>query len=435
MSDPANPLTQPKVRFTQAPEDSKGLGPFQGPKIREVVILKHPVKLIRSAQEESSLSEPENVVPNLRNPPRPLQPEVKPNSSTLPSSSEDSRRPKKPSHDLDYLQKKLEELKMADKQRKKPPQPTKKPPDPKKIVNSPVRIPSKSILKPKNAPSTQNKPGRPSGIDRKIENKENVNKKVLNTVPARIDVKKSKTIDKKENNYSSVSKGHLTSVRKPRGGGCPPREATTSGRRSLGLMPCMKGKKTPETKRNEVKVLRRVARPIPQVFVGPGVFRDRGNGEEGDEKVPKIDSEPGDLLRRPEYNSIVCTIKKLEEVRRKKVVGNLDNLPGGYKDLVNGKISSALDIPPSESVYHDLVDISVDEKQLPMRLTRSKDPEPRPKDFIPNLSDFFIPQYPKEYSEAFRIRPRTSESIDEWSGFSVSDKINHWKMSLDEPTI
>ncbi|XP_015114932.1 formin-like protein 14 [Diachasma alloeum] len=451
MSNSVDPLPRPKVRFTHSPEGSNSPGPFQGPRIREIVTLKHPVKLVPLPPAENPTPDPETVVPSLQKPPSnpkpsvpPPQPQVPPikvkkKSPAVPSSSEDSRRPKKSSHDLEYLQKKLEELKTSDKPRQRIPstsKDSKKPPDAKKNVKFTEKIPSKSILRSKNTPASQTRPGNPPGPDGKTENKENLNKKEPNSAEGKAVVKKSKIVQKRESVRSGVLSGPSAGAGGGKGGGCPRRGPTTAGGRDLGLMPCMKGRKVAETKRNEVNVLRHVARPIPRVFVGPGVPHDRGSGGEGPEEGQmRVDGATGDLLSRPEYNSIVCTIKKLEKVRKKKVVENFESLPGVYKDLVNGKISSALDFPAFESVYHDLVDISIDEKQLPMRLTRSRDPEPRPKDFIPNLSDFFVPQYPKEYSVAVKIRPRTPEIIDNWSGFSISDKINAWKMTLDEPSI
>lgn len=94
-------------------------------------------------------------------------------------------------------------------------------------------------------------------------------------------------------------------------------------------------------------------------------------------------------------------------------------------------MSSALDFPASETVFRNLVDISINENQLPTRITRSKDPEPRQKDLVPKLSDFFNPQYCKEYTEASQIRPRTPEILDNWSAFTISDHINSWNNRLD----
>ncbi|XP_063984544.1 uncharacterized protein LOC135166349 [Diachasmimorpha longicaudata] len=445
MADRVNPLTQPKVRFTQSPEES---GPFRGPRIREIVTLKHPVRLVPLPPEENTSSEGENVVPGLQplstattSSGAPSQPQVPviqliKKSPTIPTSSETSRRSKTTSHDLEYLQKKLEELKTSDKIRQKIPltsKDSKRSPEAKKNVKFPEKTLSKTILRSKNTLASQAKPRRPPGPDRVTGNKENVGKKELNSAEGNLSQKKIKNIQKKENIRPDIVSGSAARVEGSKAEVCPRRGPTTAGKKELRLMPCMKGKRAPDTKRTQVNVLRHVSRPIPRVFVGPGVVRDRGSGQEGPEEIQmRGDGATEDQLNRPEYNSIVCTIKKLEEAKKKKVVGNFETLPRIYKDLVNGKISSSLDFPAFESVYHDLVDISIDEKQLPLRLTRSKDPEPRPKDFIPNLSDFFFPQYPKEYSIAVKIRPRTPENIDNWSGFNISERINSWKMAPNE---
>lgn len=67
-----------------------------------------------------------------------------------------------------------------------------------------------------------------------------------------------------------------------------------------------------------------------------------------------------------------------------------------------------------------------------MRLTRSRDPEPREKDLVPTLNDFFVPQYAPEYCEAVKIKPQHPEIIDSWSAFRISNRVNYWKACLDE---
>ena len=90
-----------------------------------------------------------------------------------------------------------------------------------------------------------------------------------------------------------------------------------------------------------------------------------------------------------------------------------------------------MDFPLDEAVYKDLVDLSIDENQLPSRLTRSKDPEPRQKDVAPVLSDFFTPESTEEYCIPVSIKPRTPETVDSWNAFRISDQINEWKHILN----
>lgn len=90
-----------------------------------------------------------------------------------------------------------------------------------------------------------------------------------------------------------------------------------------------------------------------------------------------------------------------------------------------------MDFPLDEAIYKNLVDLSVDEKQLPGRLIRSKDPEPRQKDAVPVLSDFFIPVPTEEYCTSISSKPRTPEMTETWNAFRISDKIFEWKYVLD----
>lgn len=90
-----------------------------------------------------------------------------------------------------------------------------------------------------------------------------------------------------------------------------------------------------------------------------------------------------------------------------------------------------MDFPLDEAIYKNLVDLSIDEKQLPSRLTRSKDPEPRQRDAVPELSDFFTPVSPEEYCTPVSVKPRIQEIADNWSAFKINDKILEWKHSLD----
>lgn len=95
------------------------------------------------------------------------------------------------------------------------------------------------------------------------------------------------------------------------------------------------------------------------------------------------------------------------------------------------QVSTGLDFPLDEIVYKNLVDLSINDNQLPSRLIRSKDPEPRQKDVVPKLSDFFTPVSIDEYCTPVSIKPRSVETIDNWSAFRISDQICEWKQNLD----
>ncbi|XP_033330813.2 uncharacterized protein LOC117222898 [Megalopta genalis] len=205
----------------------------------------------------------------------------------------------------------------------------------------------------------------------------------------------------------------------------------------VNVMPCYKYNTTAsKIKAFPVKktMVRDIVGPKIKPYVGPGVPRKNQDIL----RIAKIKDiahikpcTSGEKLARPEYNSVMCTINKLNETKKQKVVVDLEHLPPIYKNLINGKISSALDFPLDEAIYKNLVNLSVDEKQLPSRLTRSKDPEPRQRDVVPILSDFFLPEPTEEYCTPVSIKPIGPEAVDSWSAFRINDKIFEWKHSLD----
>ncbi|XP_051174564.1 repetitive organellar protein-like [Leptopilina boulardi] len=136
-------------------------------------------------------------------------------------------------------------------------------------------------------------------------------------------------------------------------------------------------------------------------------------------------------LSKPKYNSIMNTINKLKQVQKENIVTDVEHLPPIYKSLVNGKVASSLDFPPDEAIFKNLINLSIDETQLPMRITRSKDPEPRQRDAVPKLSDFFQPKYADEYCTAVCAKPRNPEQFENWNAFRISDKIRSWKWNMD----
>lgn len=95
------------------------------------------------------------------------------------------------------------------------------------------------------------------------------------------------------------------------------------------------------------------------------------------------------------------------------------------------QVSSSLDFAPDEAIFKNLINLSIEESQLPPRFTRSKDPEPRQRDAVPQLSDFFSPKYANEYCTAVCIKPRSPEPLENWNAFKISDKILRWKWNMD----
>ncbi|OAD55675.1 hypothetical protein WN48_04328 [Eufriesea mexicana] len=205
----------------------------------------------------------------------------------------------------------------------------------------------------------------------------------------------------------------------------------------VNVMPCYKySKSVPKIKGPFVKktMIRDIIGPKIKPYIGPGKPCKQTNNlkiPENDENTHLKSIISGEKLARPEYNSIICTINKLNEMKQQKVITDIEHLPASYKNLINAKVSTALDFPLDEIVYKNLVDLSIDDNQLPSRLIRSKDPEPQQKDVIPKLSDFFTPISTDEYCTPVSIKPRSVETTDNWSAFRISDQICEWKQNLD----
>ena len=109
-----------------------------------------------------------------------------------------------------------------------------------------------------------------------------------------------------------------------------------------GLMPCMRApiKKT---------ILRNVSTTkLPDVYVGPGVPRPQSLEPEAQEATQtsahtsRSEILAGERLARPEYNSIVCTIKQLRKAREERVAKDFEHLSTTYKKLINGKVINEL---------------------------------------------------------------------------------------------
>lgn len=201
------------------------------------------------------------------------------------------------------------------------------------------------------------------------------------------------------------------------------------------VMPCYKIAAKNKVSPVKKTILRNMSGPKIETSVGPGISHKKKSdlkaGEANKRHNVTLDV-AAEELARPGYNSIACTINKLKELKQQKIVTDIDHLPLAQKSFVNGKISTALDFPLDEVIYKNLVDLNIDEKQLPSTITRSKDPEPRQKDITPKLSDFFVPENTKEICEAVHTKPRTPKMDENWNAFKISDKILEWKHSMDD---
>jgi len=91
-----------------------------------------------------------------------------------------------------------------------------------------------------------------------------------------------------------------------------------------------------------------------------------------------------------------------------------------------------LDFRLDEAIYKNLIDLTIDEEVLPHIIKRSKDPKPRQKDIIPELSDSFIPEDMKEYYKDVRVKLRPPKIDGNWNAFKISAKILEWRDNLDD---
>lgn len=112
----------------------------------------------------------------------------------------------------------------------------------------------------------------------------------------------------------------------------------------LNVMPCHKYLKiASKVKTSPVKktVIRDIIGPKIKSCIGPGVSHKKQNGlkiPENSESTSIKSNISGEKLARPEYNSIMCTINKLNEMKKQKVVTDIEHLPPSYKHFINGKV-------------------------------------------------------------------------------------------------
>lgn len=109
----------------------------------------------------------------------------------------------------------------------------------------------------------------------------------------------------------------------------------------VGVMPCYKYKKVESNIKTPVKktVIRDIIGSKIKPSINPGIDKIPDNLKflEIDENIvkPLIS---GKELAKPEYNSIMSTISKLNELKKQKVIPDIEHLPASYKNLISGKV-------------------------------------------------------------------------------------------------
>lgn len=103
-------------------------------------------------------------------------------------------------------------------------------------------------------------------------------------------------------------------------------------------------------------VLRNVSGPKIKTSVRPGVFRKRQNYariNDANEHSSVMSDVTVDLAQ-PEYNSIICTINKLRELERQKIVTDINHLPPALKNFLNGKVNFLYELILYVHIYMSL---------------------------------------------------------------------------------
>ncbi|KAK1118049.1 hypothetical protein K0M31_015496 [Melipona bicolor] len=156
-----------------------------------------------------------------------------------------------------------------------------------------------------------------------------------------------------------------------------------------------------------------------------------------------LNSKPVDVMPCYKYNKVASKIKTpiVKKVMIRNIIGSKiqpnigpgvsRSQPDNLRILKTDGNIHTKPITSGEKLAKPEYNSIIYENQLPSRLTRSKDPEPRQKDIVPVLSDFFTPESTEEYCIPVSIKPRTPETVDSWNAFRISDQINEWKHILN----
>lgn len=117
----------------------------------------------------------------------------------------------------------------------------------------------------------------------------------------------------------------------------------------LNVMPCYRYIKT-GIMRNKVSpvkktVLHSTTNSKIRTSVGSGICHKQQNDTKTNNcklksKKCYIISDAVEKLAQPEYNSIMCTLSKLKKIKQQKIVRDINHLPPIQKDLLNGKVKS-----------------------------------------------------------------------------------------------
>lgn len=108
----------------------------------------------------------------------------------------------------------------------------------------------------------------------------------------------------------------------------------------VGVMPCYKYKKVESKTPVKKTVIRDIIGSKIKPCINPGIEKTADNLKflEIDENIHVKPLICGKELAKPEYNSIMYTISKLNELKKQKVITDIEHLPASYKNLISGKV-------------------------------------------------------------------------------------------------
>lgn len=372
MSEKSKSFSRPKVRFSQkslSPENTTDTPRlFHGPKIRDIITLKKPVIMIRPKEKTDTVK----VVDHSKK---------EPASISTRKTTKDSSPSKEPVNTIDQLQKQTDSLKISSDK----PDLNVKIPGAVESVGSKLSsskssksgaIPTITIVEKTsqvvaNVLQTHSKSSKLPGnkenvvksnslnnitsklknnkvasdpIRRRSENKENTARKISSSRSIKVTPSKPESAVKSAKSLTVLSKSAPTKS--------PKRIINSSKRTTVlcrepkipvaGTMACMKSRRNPHKSPARKSVVRNRAVAPPNIYVGPGVLKTQSasssRSPDAKELYKKPDVFSSNKLIKPEYNSIVSTMKKMEKTKKEKVATDIDSLPATYKNLIMEKV-------------------------------------------------------------------------------------------------
>lgn len=178
--------------------------------------------------------------------------------------------------------------------------------------------------------------------DRKEANKENRARSISKSKTEKLLPKLSKLHESKTSSKSITSSVISSMLKKTLPVPQKPTNLTSTKAKTSTVKSKNAQVKAPARSKSQARttVVRNITGVPQNVYVGPGVPKQRTKSPlltaEAFHQRPDIIK--SDDLDRPEYNTIVHTIKKLQQVTKEKIVPNFEQLPSTYKSAFLKKV-------------------------------------------------------------------------------------------------